>query len=116
MLGFMTATVLLRLGHKLAARESLNDDTREPKSWRKRMRKLYSKGWLTDIKCDPTSFDSDSESESDPWLEKDADSDVGEGDVVGRLDRHHPVFEALQNTIRIGPHTNVNVDGRSFTP
>ncbi|KAF6838700.1 caf1 family ribonuclease [Colletotrichum plurivorum] len=102
---FMTANVLLRLGHKLA-RESRNEGASEHESWRKRMRKLYSKGWLIDIERDPTCFDSGSE--SDAGFGEETDSDSGE-DVVGSLHWKHPVVEDFHNIIRVGRYTNVDV-------
>ncbi|KAF6820984.1 caf1 family ribonuclease [Colletotrichum sojae] len=107
---FMTATVLLRLGHKLA-RESLNERASETESWRKRMRKLYTKGWLIDIKRDPTSFDSDSDLEDGFGEETDSDS----GEDMGSVHWEHSAFDPFRNTLRIGPCTNVCLNEQQET-
>ncbi|KAF9872617.1 hypothetical protein CkaCkLH20_09796 [Colletotrichum karsti] len=101
---YMTATVLLRLGHKLA-RESEAGGADQRETWDEKMRRLYSKGWLIAIGRDPDCFGPDTEPGFGTLASYYSDDD--DDDDVGSLHWNHPVFEEFHNTLRIGPSTTV---------
>ncbi|TEA22203.1 Pre-piRNA 3'-exonuclease trimmer [Colletotrichum sidae] len=99
---FMTASVLVRLGHKLA-RQSRLDFFQDSEDQNKKLRGLYSKGWLEGIGHDPECFGSDAVVGFGSASEESDDDDAsGES-----LSWDHAVFEPLQNSLRIGPSTTV---------
>ncbi|TDZ64985.1 Poly(A)-specific ribonuclease PARN [Colletotrichum trifolii] len=99
---FMTASVLVRLGHKLA-RQSRLDIFQDSEDQNKKLRGLYSKGWLEGIGHNPECFGSDAVVGFGSASEESDDDDAsGES-----LSWDHAVFEPLQNSLRIGPSTTV---------
>ncbi|KAK2045643.1 hypothetical protein LZ31DRAFT_593922 [Colletotrichum somersetense] len=103
---FMTATVFLGLAYKPARKNLPSDDDEEAG---RTLRSFYSREWLSAIGRNPDYFE-DQRSSRPCWSEP---SDV-DREVVSQPEWGDPVFDLVENTIRIAPHKTTYIGDEAW--